>query len=195
VSELHQQRTQAVLEQLLRSGKRSVVDLGCGDGDLLSELLKHPLFERLAGVDSSMAAVAAARDRLGQEAASRVELHHARFDEKRPELLGYEAAVLLETLEHIEPRLLSRVERSVFGYLKPDIVLITTPNREYNALAGMAEGALRHPEHHFEWTRAQFRQWCAGIASRNRYTACFSGIGYADPLRGAPTQMAVFTRL
>jgi hypothetical protein len=87
------------------------------------------------------------------------------------------------------------VERVVFGEARPGAVVVTTPNAEYNALfPNLAAGALRHPDHRFEWTRGEFRAWADGIEARYGYRAAISGIGRDDETLGAPTQMAVFTR-
>ena len=101
--------------------------------------------------------------------------------------------MLLETIEHIDPGRLPRVERAVFGAMRPRLVLVTTPNREYNTLHGMAPGRRRHPGHRFEWDRAQFRQWATAVATRNGYAVAFADLGEPDPQRGGSTQMACFT--
>lgn len=103
------------------------------------------------------------------------------------------AAVLLETIEHIDPGHLSRVERAVFGGYRPRTVVVTTPNHEYNAVYGMARGQFRHPDHRFEWDRSRFRHWATGVAARNSYSVAFNDIGDPHPTLGASTQMAVFT--
>jgi hypothetical protein len=43
--------------------------------------------------------------------------------------------------------------------MKPKIVIITTPNREYNVLFENFEGPFRHWDHKFEWTRSEFQNW------------------------------------
>jgi hypothetical protein len=83
----------------------------------------------------------------------------------------------------------------VFGVAAPACVLVTTPNREYNArYPGLAPGAMRHPDHRFEWTRAEFAAWCADVAGEHGYRVRLDGIGDADARLGHPTQLAVFTR-
>jgi hypothetical protein len=58
----------------------------------------------------------------------------------------------------------------------------------------MKEGALRHRDHRFEWTRSEFREWAEGVAERSSYEVRFAPIGEEDEDFGSPTQMAVFTR-
>jgi small RNA 2'-O-methyltransferase len=196
-SGLHQERLAAVVEALLRAGARSVVDLGCGSGLLLAELSRHDRFSRLSGIDASVDALGRARARLQQIGAfdgGRIALHHGAFDVPDPRLAGHEAAVMLETIEHVHPRRLSAVERAVFRCCRPRLVIVTTPNKEYNALYGMPDHVLRHPEHCFEWTRSRFRAWARGIAERNGYRVEFREIGEADIDLGAPTQMATWER-
>lgn len=197
-SELHEARLAAVIGQLLRRGARNVLDLGCGDGKLIERLAAQPQFECIVGVDISPDAIAAARLRLGLEpgaARQRIRLEMASFAQPDEALCGFDAAVLLETIEHIEPTQLSLVERAVFAGFRPTNVLVTTPNHEYNHLHGLPAGVFRHPDHRFEWKRAKFRQWASGIAARNGYTVTFEDIGEYDPVFGASTQMACFTRM
>jgi hypothetical protein len=102
---------------------------------------------------------------------------------------------VIEVIEHMEAERLPAFEQALFGHAQPGAVVITTPNREYNALfAGMAEGAMRHPDHRFEWSRAEFEHWSLSVAAAHGYAVRFEGIGEADPDKGAPTQMGVFTR-
>jgi hypothetical protein len=89
---------------------------------------------------------------------------------------------------------LSAVEQAVFAGYRPKTVLVTTPNREYNVLHGMPEGAMRHRDHRFEWSRGKFRTWSEGVARRNGYRVVFEDIGAVDPLLGGSTQMATFSR-
>jgi hypothetical protein len=108
---------------------------------------------------------------------------------------GVDAAALVEVIEHLDPNRLPLVERVVFGEARPGAVVVTTPNAEYNTLfPNLAAGAFRHPDHRFEWTRAEFEAWASRIESTYRYKSAFSGIGRRDEALGAPTQMAVFTR-
>jgi small RNA 2'-O-methyltransferase len=194
--ELHAQREQVLVDTLLRAGARSVLDLGCGDGALLASLAKRGAFERLTGVERSLEALCAAERRLRANGALHrggISLHHASFEAPDRNLAGHDAAVMLETIEHVDPRRLSCVEHAVFAIYRPGMVLITTPNREYNPLYGMAEDAFRHPEHRFEWTRGKFRSWATRAAARHGYGVGFRGIGPADLVCGSPTQMATFT--
>lgn len=192
---LHENRISAVMQALLRSEARSVVDLGCGSGALLARLALHSGFARLAGVDASMEALGAAERRLREQGVfepERVFLYHGSFDAFETQFAGYEAALMVETIEHVDPRRLSAVEHTVFSRMRPAVVLMTTPNREYNVLYDMPEDAFRHPDHRFEWTRARFRSWATRVAGRNGYGVSFAAIGDTDPVCGSPTQMATF---
>jgi small RNA 2'-O-methyltransferase len=184
------------VHELLDSGATSVVDLGCGHGELLQRLCEHAQFEQLIGIDIDARALAKARSVLGLDLFSpneRLTVRYGSFEEADADLKGLDAAVMLETIEHIDPGRLSRVERAVFGGMRPRTVLITTPNQEYNVLHGMSPEQRRHPGHRFEWTRAQLRLWSRGVAERNGYTVAFVDLGPVDALRGSSTQMARFT--
>lgn len=200
-SELHELRLAAVIDELDRCGARSVLDLGCGDGKLIERLATRPSLTRIVGLDISPDAIAAARVRLGlapDGREQRIILQQGSFMESdsalNGALSGFDAAVLLETIEHIDPERLSLVERTVFGSLRPANVFVTTPNQEYNTLHGLPSDARRHPDHRFEWKRSKFRDWAWGVATRNGYVATFRDIGDYDPIFGASTQMACFAR-
>ncbi|MEO5343883.1 MAG: class I SAM-dependent methyltransferase, partial [Gammaproteobacteria bacterium SHHR-1] len=194
---LHQMRLDAVAHRLLASGARQVADLGCGQGELLHCLREYDQFDQLLGIDTDTQALAHARARLMLDPLQpdrRVQLRQGSFEESDWCRMAIDAAVLLETLEHIDPGRLSRLERSLFGRIAPALVLITTPNRDYNPLHGLAAGERRHPGHRFEWSRARFRAWCRGLAERQGYCVDHQDIGPPDPQRGSSTQMACFTR-
>ncbi|MEP2121134.1 MAG: methyltransferase domain-containing protein [Nitratireductor sp.] len=193
---LHEQRLAAVLGALRDCRARTVLDLGCGDGALLMRLAADPAIERIVGVDLSAEALARLRTDLGRLPGGQgntVALIHGSLTDLGSDLAGFDAAVLVEVIEHIDPDRLSTVARAVFGDLAPATVIVTTPNSEFNALLGVPTHRFRHPDHRFEWGRAKFRAWAEGVAGRHGYDSAISDIG-AHPTLGGPTQMAIFTR-
>ena len=197
---LNDQRMERVVEALKALGATSVLDLGCGEGKLLRRLLKERSFARIVGIEVAPRVLAAAAERLRLERMpdmqrKRVELLQGSLVYRDHRLKGFDAAAVIEVIEHMEPERLPAFEQAVFAHACPGAVVITTPNREYNALfPGLAEGARRHADHRFEWTRAEFEHWAQSVAAAHGYEVRFDGVGLADPQRGAPTQMAVFTR-
>jgi small RNA 2'-O-methyltransferase len=192
---LHEQRLEAVVEHLLESGATSVLDLGCGQGELMQRLVMHQQFNHIAGIDIDTAKLNEARLLLGLDlfdSSERVTVRCGSFELEDAEFKGFSAATLVETIEHINPGRLARVEHAVFNFMQPRLILVTTPNQEYNPLLGFSSGERRHPDHRFEWDRAKFRQWSQGVATRNGYTVEFFDIGPLDPLHGSSTQMASF---
>jgi SAM-dependent methyltransferase len=193
-------RLAAVLAALRASGARRVLDLGCGDGRLLAGLLKDGQFEEIVGVDASAAALerAARRLRLDEMAPrqrQRVRLLQGALTYGDRRLAGYDAAVLMEVIEHIDPDRLGALEQAVLGGAAAGTVVVTTPNAEYNArYPGLSPGAMRHPDHRFEWSRAEFRAWAGAAARRHGYTASFEPVGDDDPQAGPPTQLAVLRK-
>jgi len=175
-----------------------VADLGCGEGRLLHLLRQQSRIGRLVGVDVSRRAldVAAKRLRLDRESKSgrvKVELLHGSLVYADPRLKGVDAAVLAEVVEHFDPDRLPFLEASLFGRMKPRLVVVTTPNREYNTChPELAHGMLRHSDHRFEWTRGEFSAWADRVASRYGYTWRWRGVGEESPESGPPTQMAIF---
>ncbi len=196
---VHQRRA-AVLAELHRAGAHRVVDLGCGEGALLRELLIDPGFTAILGVDVSTRSLDRAERRLGLDRLpdsqrARIALTQSSLTYRDERLAGFDAAVLMEVIEHLDPARLVDLERNLFAHTRPGTVIVTTPNAEYNALypALAAEpGAVRHPDHRFEWTRAQFQAWADGVAAAHGYQVRYAPIGEVDPTHGAPTQLAVF---
>ncbi|MBP2476372.1 3' terminal RNA ribose 2'-O-methyltransferase Hen1 [Crossiella equi] len=193
-------RRAAVLAALHELHAREVVDLGCGSGALLRELFQDPRFTRILGVDVSARALASAEyrlhlDRVPEQVAARVRLKQSALTYLDPDVRGFDAAVLMEVVEHVDPPRLPALAHAVFGAAKPGAVLVTTPNVEYNPLfPGLPPGGFRHTDHRFEWTRAEFRSWAHGVAERYGYAVEFRSIGPEDPEAGAPTQFALFRR-
>ncbi len=197
---LNDARMEAVVEALRLTGARKIADLGCGEGKLLHRLLRERWAERLIGLDPAARELEWAAKRLklhlpGGPPEDRVTLLHGSLTYRNSRWASADAAALVEVIEHLDPDRLPVLERIVFGEAGPGAVVVTTPNAEHNALfANLKPGALRHPDHRFEWTRSEFQAWAEAISRTYGYQAAFSGVGQADAELGAPTQMAVFTR-
>jgi 3' terminal RNA ribose 2'-O-methyltransferase Hen1 len=197
---LHAQRFQAVLKVLHDRSAARVLDLGCGEGKLLRELLRDRRFTEIVGMDVSHRALEIAGERLRLDQMSerqrgRIRLVHGSLLYRDRRLQGYDAATVVEVVEHLDPPRLAAFERTVFEFARPGTVVLTTPNVEYNGLfPTLPAGRLRHRDHRFEWTRAEFRSWAEGNASRFEYAVEILPVGPEDPALGPPTQMAVFTR-
>ncbi len=197
---LDEQRIGAVVAALKASGAKSVVDLGCGEGKLVRALLREPMFERVVGLDVAHRALEHAANRLRLETMpermrARVTLLHGSLLYRDKRLSGFDAAALVEVIEHLDPPRLHSFERVVFECARPGTVVLTTPNAEYNVhFEALHGGKLRHKDHRFEWTRAEFRTWTNSVAERHGYAVRFLSIGDDDPATGAPTQMAIFDR-
>jgi 3' terminal RNA ribose 2'-O-methyltransferase Hen1 len=192
------QRRDAVRAALHEAMARTVGDLGCGEGTLLTELAIDRQFGRLVGTDVSARSLSIAARRLRrrlEHEPGRVELFQSSLVYRDDRLAGLDAAVLMEVVEHVDPPRLPALARCVFGHAAPRTVLMTTPNVEHNVrYEGLASGALRHRDHRFEWTRAEFATWAAEVAAEYGYAVEHRPIGPEDPEVGAPTQLAVFTK-
>ena len=196
-TDLHEARFAAVLDVVLASGARTVLDLGCGDGALLLRLAELPGIERLVGIDQSPTALAALRRKLEAvpaPVAAKVSLREGSYARPDPRLRGFDAAIMVETIEHIDPERLSAVEHAVFAALAPALVVVTTPNADFNPLLGVPDHRMRHPDHRFEWGRARFGAWANGVARRHGYRAALHDLGGSHPVLGGPSQMAVLRR-
>lgn len=192
---LHEDRLGAVLAVIRDSGAARVLDLGCGDGDLFVRLAAMPALAQVVGIDICTASLDRLRARLQRTdvQAGKVDVRHGSMTDPSPDLAGFDCAVLLETIEHIDPDQLSRLERALFSVLRPQTIIITTPNAEFNPLLGVPAHRMRHPDHRFEWDRARFRTWCSRAAKAAGYAPAFHDIAGAHPTLGGASQMAVFT--
>ncbi|MGX9574752.1 3' terminal RNA ribose 2'-O-methyltransferase Hen1 [Mesorhizobium sp. f-mel] len=197
---LNDLRMDAVVQAIRATGGTTIADLGCGEGKLLYRLVRERWVHKLFGLDPAVRELEWAAKRLqlnefGGPPEGRVTLLHGSLTYRDRRWAEADVAVLVEVIEHLDEDRLPLVERIVFGETAPKSVIVTTPNADYNVLfANLAPGAFRHPDHRFEWSRAQFEAWAAKIGETYGYAAVVSGIGAEDPVLGAPTQMAVFTR-
>lgn len=193
---LHEQRLNAVAELVAHTAPGSVADLGCGEGKLLRRLVNDTKIPRIIGMDvcpQSLERAESSLERLHPRKRERIELLHGSllYDDER--LHDLKVAVLVEVIEHIEPDRLERVATNLFQRMRPETVVVTTPNREYNVLwESLPGGRFRHSDHRFEWTRQEFQKWAEQVKAD--YEVEFSGLGEAHPEHGAPSQMAVFRR-
>jgi 3' terminal RNA ribose 2'-O-methyltransferase Hen1 len=206
-------RLQAVLEVLRERQASRVIDLGCGEGDLLRLLWKasshsttaagsHSIpFTRIAGMDVSASCLEIAAKRLKLETLpenqrERITLFQGSLVYRDKRLSGFDAAVMMEVLEHIDPNRLDALGDAVFGFARPPLLIATTPNREYNRrFPFLGDSRFRHPDHRFEWTREEFRSWAKGMAVRYGYEVKFRGIGEEDGEMGHPTLMGIWTMI
>lgn len=197
---LAEQRRGAVLAVLRAAGAQRVADVGCGEGALTAALLADNAFAQVVAADVSSRALQVAErrlrlDRMPQRQRDRLQLIQTSLTYRDQRLAGLDALVLMEVIEHIDPPRLAALERTVFTDAAPAQVVVTTPNSEHNVrYEFLAPGAMRHRDHRFEWTRAQFASWAERVAAERGYGVRFLPVGQEDPEVGPPTQIAVFTR-
>ncbi len=197
---LAEARRAAVLAALREHRVTSVADIGCGEGALLRDVLADPAYERVVGVDVSPRALTIAERRLdlarmADRQRARLTLMQSSVTYRDPRLAGLDALVLVEVIEHVDLSRLAALERSVFHYARPRVVVVTTPNADYNVrYQGLGAGEYRHTDHRFEWGRVEFTSWCQRVGEMFGYAVDVRPVGDRDPDVGAPTQLAVFTR-
>lgn len=197
---LDEQRRGVVLAALKEAGARRVIDLGCGEGKLLRDLLEDRHFQQIVGVDVSPRALEYAErrmrfDRMPAMKRERIKLIQGSLTYRDKRFAGFDGACLVEVIEHMDLPRLGQLERVVFEFARPGTVIVTTPNRQYNVLfEGLPAGKSRHADHRFEWTRAEFRNWARRVADEHGYTVHFLPIGDQHVEHGSPTQMGVFSR-
>ncbi len=197
---LNDTRLAAVIAALRTAEAHTVIDLGCGEGRLLKRLMEERVFDRISGADVSVRCLEIAKERLHldempEKQRRKIDLFQASVVYRDARFSGFDAAVLVEVIEHVDAPRLGALARTVFEHARPRTVIVTTPNSEYNARFGMPAGALRHKDHRFEWTRAEFRAWADRVAAEYRYSVAIHPVGDMDETLGAPTQMAVFSSI
>jgi 3' terminal RNA ribose 2'-O-methyltransferase Hen1 len=196
---VHDLRLQTVRDELLNANAKTVVDLGCGEGKLLRLLQAEKQFEKILGMDVSYRALEIAKDKLKLDKQpvaqkQRIELIQGSLTYRDKRIEGFDAAALVEVIEHLDEPRLAALEKIVFKYAKPVDVIVTTPNAEYNKkFEKLTAGQMRHSDHRFEWTRAEFQQWGDRIGEQYNYEVVYKPVGEEDAEAGALTQMAVFT--
>ncbi len=197
---LHDQRHEMVADELKTRGIKSVIDLGCGSGKLLRHLIKMPQLEKIGGLEVSFRELEATKKRIYYENMSpksqeRLQLFQGALTYKDERIQSYEAGVLVEVIEHLDPSRLEALETVVFEYGNLSTIIITTPNREYNVLfENLPQDKFRHPDHRFEWTRKEFQDWGNTLAQKFDYEVDYQAIGEEHPLHGGPSQVAIFTK-
>ncbi|XP_013405199.1 small RNA 2'-O-methyltransferase-like [Lingula anatina] len=203
---LYRQRYLAVAEILRNRDIKKVLDIGCAECKFLRHLKNSvPSLESIAGLDIDRALLE--QNRYIMKPCLRDYVH------KRPtplktslfcgsigaydsRLLEFEAMILIEVIEHLESDTLERSTEVIFNQVKPALVVMTTPNAEFNVLFPDFSG-MRHWDHKFEWTRQEFNSWCLNLARLHGYTVEFGGVG--EPPEGTDvgfcSQLAIFERL
>ncbi|MFN0201697.1 MAG: 3' terminal RNA ribose 2'-O-methyltransferase Hen1 [Bacteroidia bacterium] len=196
---LHQQRLDAALEQLKNLGAKKVLDLGCGEGKLLKMMLNEGQFTQILGMDISTSSLMKAKeklyyDKMNDHQKQRLQLIHGSLTYRDTRLAGFDAAAIIEVIEHLDLDRLTAFERCVFEFAHPKHVIITTPNAEYNVkYETLSADTFRHSDHRFEWKRAEFQAWAAKVCEKFGYEVAFFPIGEEDAEVGASSQMGVFS--
>lgn len=102
-------------------------------------------------------------------------------------------------IEHLPADTLSKVHENIFGFIRPNVVIFTTPNRDFNVVFPNFEGPFRHWDHKFEFSRSEFLEWTAEVVGLYPdYDVSHFGVGYSTSAWtrrvGPCTQGAVFVK-
>lgn len=199
VVRLNELRYRAIVEQVsLLPQRKQVIDFGAGEGKLSVRLGQIEGVEQVWAVEPSMQSQLRAIDRFAKL--------EGRTDDVIPVItigslfyrderwVDQDVIILCEVIEHINEVRLPQVIHTLFTDYRPQTLIMTTPNREYNEVYQMDADEIRHTDHRFEWTRAELEQYCTQWIQNRPYTFTISGIGDKHEQHGQPTQMVVFRR-
>ena len=185
----------------------SIIDLGTGEGALIDILLNCPQFSTINAIDSDLLCVEKTYNLIKFKSSkpackSCVNLFHGNLALQDSRFVGFDALVCLEVIEHLQPIELAQFPETIFGFNKPKIAIISTPNAEFNLhfpdLQYNTIKKFRHFDHKFEWTRLEFKNWCENIATVYGYYLFFTGCGRVAEtfdLLGYCTQMCLFVKI
>lgn len=196
---LNQMRLKTVVNEVLASGAKSVIDMGCGEGNLTRLLIMEKQLTKIAACDVSFTALERAKDklkldRLHETLQDKLNLFQSSLTYRDKRFEGFDCACVVEVIEHLDISRLAAFTRILFEFSRPKTVILTTPNIEYNVnYEHMKENVLRHTDHRFEWTRDQFTEWANDVCEKYDYKFEIKEIGDNDSEYGVPTQMGVFT--
>uniref|UniRef100_A0A8D1SHY5 Small RNA 2'-O-methyltransferase n=1 Tax=Sus scrofa TaxID=9823 RepID=A0A8D1SHY5_PIG len=201
---LYKQRYQFVKNLVEQHQPQKVADLGCGDLSLLSILKYLKCVTELVGVDINEGRLKWNGSRLSpcvgdhldpRELDLVITLYHGSVLEKDCRLLGFDLVTCIELIEHFDSEDLARFPEVVFGYMSPAMIVISTPNSDFNSLFPLS--VFRDSDHKFEWSRVQFQTWALDVANRYSYSVEFTGVGEppaeAEDV-GYCTQIGVFRK-
>ncbi|WIM41190.1 3' terminal RNA ribose 2'-O-methyltransferase Hen1 [Paenibacillus sp. PK4536] len=200
VIRLNELRYRAIVEQVSQLPQhKQIVDFGAGEGKLSVRLGEIEGVEQIWAVEPSMQSQLRAIDRFAKL--------EGRTDYVIPVVttgslfyrderwVDQDVIILCEVIEHINEVRLPQVIHTLFTDYRPQTLIMTTPNREYNEVYQMGKDEIRHTDHRFEWTRAELEQYCTQWIQDRPYTFTLSGIGEKHEQYGQPTQMVVFHRI
>jgi len=186
----HGARLAEVYKVLVAHDARSVLDLGCGDGQLLELLAEDSRFIRLAGLDIDDEALDTARNHIKPRNGLELQV-------KRGSLLeassysGFDAVTMIDVIEHLAASDLKTLEKVVFNNIRPRLFALTTP--EIGNANGSHHHGYSHHEHEFEWSFAEADKWASGASKRYGYQFDHQLVS-TKPLRGKDIQLIVFWR-
>jgi len=196
---LHEKRIKIVADKITQSGAVNVLDLGCGEGKLIRQLIKQKQFTQIVGMDVSYNQLIKAKERLHFDEMSpkqkeRINFFQGSITYKDKRLEGFDAAAVVEVIEHLDLNRLKAFERVLFEFAKPKTIVLTTPNKEFNIMWEKLDvDEMRHDDHRFEWTRKEFAEWANKIGQMYHYQVELLPIGEEVENAGTPSQMAIFT--
>lgn len=201
---LYIQRYDYVCGILEKYNCKTYVDIGCAECKLLRYLKNtNTELNLMIGIDIDQEVLSNGKEILSnswfdyiQPRENPLEIHLIKGDISLPsdyfieqacyENTNLDCVSMVEIIEHMYPDVLEKAMETVFMKLKPRIIIVTTPNIEYNIVFEnlQAEGnekrsKFRHWDHKFEWTRKEFQEWCEILL--NKYTdyelICYDGLG------------------
>jgi 2-polyprenyl-3-methyl-5-hydroxy-6-metoxy-1,4-benzoquinol methylase len=174
----HKIRHEIVKQELIGTGARNLLDLGCGDGGFLMDAFESCRLHSICGIEGNYNKVKMAQKRARFRGLRKERAHIFKADIKRIDerFRIYDIVTLIEVLEHIPVSALPEFEQSLFDKVRPDYAIITTPNSDYNKHLTI-QGKFRHNEHSFEWSYEEFSAWALSVCAAYNYSVEIIPVG------------------
>ncbi|GMR50147.1 hypothetical protein PMAYCL1PPCAC_20342, partial [Pristionchus mayeri] len=92
-----------------------------------------------------------------------------------PVLSNIDVAISTEVIEHMPLEKATELLKCVLDKIHPKLYILSTPNFEFNVVFNK-QSSFRHDDHHFEFTRKQFKEWLSeNVCTPYKYEVYYVG--------------------
>ena len=160
---------------------RSVIELGCSEGEFVNRASLHDSVDLVVGVDIDDETITRASHKVYPHDQQKAIQWRRKHDQdvwlfqgdalvKYPQLkhFGTQLIAMIDVIEHLQKEMIPPAMENVMGYLRPEYFFVSTPNYEFNVHFS-SEPRFRHSDHKFEWTRDEFAEFYKTYAAKYGY--------------------------